>query len=439
MTIDTIEEHLAILKQGVTIWNKWRESNSEIKPTLNGVDLSNVDITGAILTWTDLTSANLSGANLSNTNLSKTCLTKANLTRANLSNSLIFKSNLILANFTEANLNRANLSGSDITGAIFHGANLMDARLIMTIARGTNFTGSNLSYVNLSCAILKESDLTDSKLIQSNLTEANLTEADLSKADLTEANLSMANLDMANLNSVILSNANLSIVHALETNFSDAILTGACIEDWIINSKTNLNNIICDYIYLHKNSQGRLPIDRNFSTGEFTKLFQKASSIIELIFQNGVDWIAFTYSFGKLKIENEGNELIVKSIENKGDGIVVIKVSVPNNVNKDVLYKNFMQGYEFAHKVLEEKYKAELGSKEAQILQFTQENKNQQEYINNLFNLLQKLTSIQKIIAEEPKQSYSYYLQNSQVGGSLINAEIVNTQEITGNVHNKEA
>jgi hypothetical protein len=28
------EEHLAILKQGVEVWNKWREKNPEIKPDL---------------------------------------------------------------------------------------------------------------------------------------------------------------------------------------------------------------------------------------------------------------------------------------------------------------------------------------------------------------------------------------------------------------------
>ena len=28
------EEHVALLKQGVEVWNKWREENPDIKPDL---------------------------------------------------------------------------------------------------------------------------------------------------------------------------------------------------------------------------------------------------------------------------------------------------------------------------------------------------------------------------------------------------------------------
>ncbi len=47
--------------------------------------------------------------------------------------------------------------------------------------------------------------------------------------------------------------ANLSGVQALGTNFEGAIFTGACIENWNINSENNLNDTICDYIYLKQN------------------------------------------------------------------------------------------------------------------------------------------------------------------------------------------
>jgi len=35
------EEHLKILKQGVEVWNKWREENPQEKPELQRVNLSN--------------------------------------------------------------------------------------------------------------------------------------------------------------------------------------------------------------------------------------------------------------------------------------------------------------------------------------------------------------------------------------------------------------
>ncbi|KOP23110.1 hypothetical protein AMR41_27780 [Hapalosiphon sp. MRB220] len=432
------EEYLAILRQGVEVWNEWRENNSEIKPTLNGADLSKADLSGANLTWTDLTSANLSGANLSKANLARSILSNANFSGADLSKALFLRATLVLANLSSANFSEANFGGADITAANFNGANLSEAKLIMTIARGTNLSRSNLSRANLNGAILNEVDFSDSELTRANLSEAKLIEANLSGANLNEANLSRANLDRANFCNVNLSQTNLCIVHALETNFSGAILTGACIEDWTINSQTNLNNIICDYVYLRANQQERFPIDRKFFPQEFTKLFQKASSIIELIFQNGVDWIAFSYSFGKLKIENEGAELAVQSIESKGDGIVVVKVSISQDTNKETLYKEFMQGYEFAHKVLEEKYRAELSSKDTQISHYSQENQSQRENINNLFNLLQQLTEVQKLMVENPRKVSNYDQRYSQIAGGIVDANIVNAEQIGGNIQNTD-
>ncbi|NER32342.1 MAG: pentapeptide repeat-containing protein [Symploca sp. SIO1C4] len=91
-------------------------------------------------------------------------------------------------------------------------------------------------------------------------------------ADIYDADIYGANLKSANLKS-----ANLRRVKALGTNFSRAILTGACIQDWNINSETNLENVICDYIYLKKYEQKRRPFNpkRNFEPGEFAKLVQK--------------------------------------------------------------------------------------------------------------------------------------------------------------------
>ncbi len=58
------EEHLQIIKQGVDVWNKWREKNPDIKPDLIGGDLSGADLTYAYLNEADLSGANLRGAKL---------------------------------------------------------------------------------------------------------------------------------------------------------------------------------------------------------------------------------------------------------------------------------------------------------------------------------------------------------------------------------------
>ena len=48
------DEHLKILKQGTVVWNKWRESNPEIIPELEKVNIRRAD-----LSYADLSKANL--------------------------------------------------------------------------------------------------------------------------------------------------------------------------------------------------------------------------------------------------------------------------------------------------------------------------------------------------------------------------------------------
>jgi hypothetical protein len=48
------KEHLAILKQGVEEWNKWREGNPEVRPDLRGIRLRNAKLSGARLNGSDL-------------------------------------------------------------------------------------------------------------------------------------------------------------------------------------------------------------------------------------------------------------------------------------------------------------------------------------------------------------------------------------------------
>ncbi|MEM9276104.1 MAG: pentapeptide repeat-containing protein [Cyanobacteria bacterium P01_F01_bin.143] len=161
-------------------------------------------------------------------------------------NELREKSAYIKINLEGANLKYVNLEGFNLEGLNLKGANLENA----------NLKGVNLKGVNLKGANLKNTDLREAKLVNAIFKGANL------------------------------ENANLTSVQALATNFEGAILTGACIEDWNINSQTNLQNVKCDYVYLkgiyspvkekwiYKNRvphyQGKI-----FTEKEFTKRYQK--------------------------------------------------------------------------------------------------------------------------------------------------------------------
>src|SRR5947209_2340491 len=66
------EEHLAKLKEGVEVWNEWREKHPDLRPELQGADLTFAQLQGA-----DLTSAQLQGAKLFRTKLQGATLGRA--------------------------------------------------------------------------------------------------------------------------------------------------------------------------------------------------------------------------------------------------------------------------------------------------------------------------------------------------------------------------
>ena len=136
---------------------------------------------------------------------------------------------------------------------------------------GIDLRGYNLSNINLRDVSFKGADLSDVNLSQANLSEANLTNANFIRANLRDANLSR--------------------ISAINTNFVEANLTGCCLEDWNINSKTKLDNIVCDYIYFRSNQLERRPSDpnRNFESGEFAALVQKSLKTVDLIFNNDLE------------------------------------------------------------------------------------------------------------------------------------------------------
>jgi hypothetical protein len=91
-------QHLEILRQGVEVWNRWRNDNKSgwdpegPRPFLTEIDLSGVDLsaigyrdlTGVNLYWSNLDKANLSGADPRGANLSHSILRLASIENANL-------------------------------------------------------------------------------------------------------------------------------------------------------------------------------------------------------------------------------------------------------------------------------------------------------------------------------------------------------------------
>ena len=175
---------------------------------------------------------------------------------------------------------------------------------------------------------------------------------------MTEADVSEATFEHA-----WLERANLTKIQALKTNFQEARLTGACLEAWNIDSTTQLQGVICNYVCRQDSQQERRPSSGEFAPGEFAKLFQEVLNTVDLIFSNGVDWKALATTLKRVQVKNEGTELAIQSIENKGDGVIVVRVDVPADANKMKLHMDFMQTYDAALRALEE-YRAEIERKD---------------------------------------------------------------------------
>lgn len=169
------EKQLKILKEGVSVWNRWRDDNPKTEIDLSDSNLSNTYLSDANFYEADLTrvifsdpihfhtvqtddndilyeSSELFGADLSNIDFSSACLYKAKLRHAELENS----------NFQNADLSYSNLEYTDFNNACLKGTQLIEA-----ITNQTSFVKTDLSGADISGAMIK--DINNAKWIIKNI------------------------------------------------------------------------------------------------------------------------------------------------------------------------------------------------------------------------------------------------------------------------------
>jgi uncharacterized protein YjbI with pentapeptide repeats len=113
------EEHLQIIRQGVAVWNEWREKNPELIPDLSKANLHKAD----------LNFANLRDANLTGAKLTRASLSKANLIGASFSGAYLLGANLAEANLIGALLIQTDLRGASLSESFVYGASVWDVEV----------------------------------------------------------------------------------------------------------------------------------------------------------------------------------------------------------------------------------------------------------------------------------------------------------------------
>ncbi|PSN16168.1 hypothetical protein C7293_03880 [filamentous cyanobacterium CCT1] len=380
------KEHLAILRQGLEVWNEWRIEHSRIIP-----DLSDTNLAGVNLSEFDLEDVDFSKTCLRKANLSNTDLTIAMLHHADLSNADLSGANLESARLLDANLDHAKLSNSRLNNSSLFKVNLRGAEL-----RNADFSNASLCQANLACANLlyacfHNADLSFATLRFANFYRANLSQADMSNADLSnahffQAELEGANLSDANLREADFRKANLSEValcsaRVLDADFTQATFTGACIADWQIGSSTILKGVKCDYIfrtydYDKKRFSGRLPADSEsaFALDEFTKRFRIIASALETIditFTKGIDWQAFFQSFQDLRNSRPDEAISIQGMERKGDAFIM-RLEVEAEADKAAIETELKQRYTHQLAALEAQYQERLRLQSDEIAYYRQ-------------------------------------------------------------------
>ncbi|MEC4818367.1 MAG: hypothetical protein SAK29_34615 [Scytonema sp. PMC 1069.18] len=213
------------------------------------------------------------------------------------------------------------------------------------------------------------------------------------------------------------------------TDFSGAILTGACIEDWGITSHTKLHGVKCEYVFMRSPTPSdpnprRKPDNWNetFTDGDFTDFIKPILDTLDLYHNSSVDPRAIAISFKQLAENHPNAELEIVAMEKRGQDKFLLRAKTAPLADKSQLSAEYFDLYN--------QYKA---LPKVDLIYLLAQKDGQVQSLEIAFTAV---TRGLKEVAEIPKKQSNYNLQNAQFAGGLVDAETVNAQQIGGNITN---
>jgi uncharacterized protein YjbI with pentapeptide repeats len=150
-------EHLALLMQGVEVWNLWREAHPSVQPDLAGADLHKCDLDVAIYTHPDVDPEDYPPDEYGRR-------WSADPYGVDLKGALLRGCDLRELQLTIAELDFADLSQADLSGA----------ELELASARGACFRGADLMRTHFRSCDVSEADFSDARMADTIVSDVDL-------------------------------------------------------------------------------------------------------------------------------------------------------------------------------------------------------------------------------------------------------------------------
>ena len=261
---------------------------------------------------------------------------------------------------TFGSLGGTSFKGADLTDANFAQAKLKSANFANSRKRTTNLTRTNWNNTKkLDKAQPGNSIFSNFKVLQllttgqgnnQDFSQFNLRGANLNFAQLNGANLKNADLTEASLCQADLQHANLTEVQAVGTDFTQAYLTGACLEAWNIDRVT-LSGIDCAFYFLRetpdpKGDRDRRPHDpdRLYEPGDAEKLLTEARDIVEVLLKHCTNAKDLAQSLQRLT--ESYPEATLQKIEHKDNADFLVTLTVPPETDKAQVETTLHKAYD---------------------------------------------------------------------------------------------
>ena len=263
---------------------------------------------------------------------------------------------------------------------------------------GTQYAFSQLHNVDFSEADLKYARFKDSIILNCDFKKAKnhhlaiTTDTPLALRKVRDLiidnKISDKDFSYLNLAGLVFSGLNLEDVDFSHSNLCGADLshtkmTGVIIENWNIDTRTQLNEIDCAYVYLAQNQQQRNPPEGDFSINEFSKLYQQIADTIDFIAHNKDELEALMTAVNVIKEQKGGEAIFVQTIERKADSVVV-KLKAPEGFDREQIYKQVKKEQKKKFKHLKSAHKQALLEKDGKIEQLNAEKQQKLEKDNDL-------------------------------------------------------